>query len=76
MNELDNAWIKNGEDIIKASVEEWYTPSEAELSKWRAGAIGAWLDAKGTFDPEVARRVLVEQGMDSFVAQLEKAGAL
>ena len=34
------------------------------------------LDAKGTFDPDVARRVLLEQGMDGFVAQLEKAGAL
>ena len=37
---------------------------------------GAWLDAKGTFEPEVAKRVLLEQGMDGFVAQLEKAGAL
>jgi TRAP-type C4-dicarboxylate transport system substrate-binding protein len=76
VNQLDNAWIKNGEDIIKASATEWYVPSEAELSKWREGAIGAWLDAKGTFEPDVARRVLQEQGMDGFVAQLEKAGAL
>jgi TRAP-type C4-dicarboxylate transport system substrate-binding protein len=76
VNQLDNAWIKNGEDIIKASAKEWYVPSEVELSKWREGAIGAWLDAKGTFEPDVARRVLLEQGMESFVAQLEKAGAL
>ena len=76
VNELDNAWIKNGEDIIKASAKEWYVPSEAELSEWREGAIGAWLDAKGTFEPDVARRVLQEQGMDGFVAQLEEAGAL
>ena len=76
VNELDNAWIKNGEDIIKASANEWYVPTEAELTQWRAGAIGAWLDAKGTFEPDVARRVLLEQGMDSFVAQLEEAGAL
>ncbi len=51
-------------------------PTEDELSQWRAGAIGAWLDAKGSFEPDVARRVLLEQGMDGFVAQLEKAGAL
>jgi TRAP-type C4-dicarboxylate transport system substrate-binding protein len=76
VNQLDNAWIKNGEDIIKASAKEWYVPTEAELSKWREGAIGAWLDAKGTFEPDVARRVLLEQGMDGFVTQLEKAGAL
>ena len=73
---MDNAWITNGEDAIKASANEWYIPTEAELSKWREGAIGAWLDAKGTFEPDVAKRVLLEQGMDSFVAQLEKAGAL
>jgi TRAP-type C4-dicarboxylate transport system substrate-binding protein len=76
VNQLDNAWIKNGEDAIKASVKEWYVPSDAEMTKWRSGAIGAWLDAKGTFEPEVAKRVLLEQGMDGFVAQLEKAGAL
>ena len=76
VNELDNAWIKNGEDIIKASAKEWYVPTEDELSQWRAGAIGAWLDAKGSFEPDVARRVLLEQGMDGFVAQLEEAGAL
>ncbi len=76
VNELDAAWIKNGEDAIKASAKEWYVPTEAEMTKWRAGAIGAWLDAKGTFEPEVAKRVLLEQGMDGFVAQLEKAGAL
>ena len=76
VNELDNAWIKNGEDAIKASANEWYVPTEAELTQWRAGAIGAWLDAKGTFEPDVARRVLLEQGMDSFVEQLEAAGAL
>ena len=76
VNELDNAWIKNGEDSIKASANEWYVPTEDELTQWRAGAIGAWLDAKGTFEPDVARRVLLEQGMDSFVAQLEEAGAL
>ena len=76
VNELDNAWVSNGETAIKASVSEWYTPTEAELSEWRKGAIGAWLDAKGTFEPDVARRVLSEQGMDDFIAQLEKAGAL
>lgn len=76
VNELDNLWVTNGENTIKASANEWYTPTEAELALWREGAIEAWLDAKGTFDPEVARRVLLEQGLDDFVAKLEKAGAL
>lgn len=76
VNELDSAWVSDGETAIKASIEEWYRPTEAELSEWRKGAIGAWLDAKGTFEPDVARRVLKEQGMDDFIAQLEQAGAL
>ena len=76
VNELDNLWVSSGEKAIKASINEWYTPTEAELSEWRKGAIGAWIDAKGTFEPAVARRVLLEQGLDDFVAQLEKAGAL
>jgi TRAP-type C4-dicarboxylate transport system substrate-binding protein len=76
VNELDNVWVTEGENTIKASAKEWYTPTEAELALWREGAIDAWLDAKGTYDPEVARRVLMEQGLDDFAAKLEKAGAL
>ena len=76
VNELDNVWVTEGENTIKASANEWYTPTEAELALWREGAIDAWLDAKGTYDPEVARRVLMEQGLDDFAAKLEKAGAL
>ena len=46
------------------------------MKLWRAGAIDAWLNAKGTFDPETAERVLQEQGMTDFIAQLKDAGAL
>ena len=42
VNQLDNAWIKHGEDAIQASAKEWHVPSEAEMSKWSEGAIGAW----------------------------------
>lgn len=76
VNDLDNVWVTDGENTIKASANEWYTPTEAELALWREGAIDAWLDAKGTYEPEVARRVLMEQGLDDFAARLEKAGAL
>lgn len=76
VNDLDNVWVTDGENTIKASANEWYTPTEAELALWREGAIDAWLDAKGTYEPEVARRVLMEQGLDEFAARLEKAGAL
>jgi TRAP-type C4-dicarboxylate transport system substrate-binding protein len=76
VQELDRAWVEAGEKEIKASIKEWYVPNDAEMAKWRAGAIDAWLNAKGSFDPATARRVLEEQGMTGFIAQLEEAGAL
>ncbi|MFT5508964.1 MAG: TRAP-type C4-dicarboxylate transport system substrate-binding protein [Hyphomicrobiaceae bacterium] len=76
VSELDRKWVADGEKIIKASIKEWYKPTEAELALWRKGAIAAWIDAKGKFEPAVAERILKEQGMDSFIAQLKAAGAL
>lgn len=76
VQELDREWVRQGEDAIKAEITEWYVPTEAELALWRAGAIDAWINAKGTFDPETAVRVLEEQGMTDFIAQLREAGAL
>ncbi|MBI1384226.1 MAG: C4-dicarboxylate ABC transporter substrate-binding protein [Rhizobiales bacterium] len=76
VSELDRQWVADGEAAIKASITEWYVPTEEELAQWREGAIAAWLDAKGTFEPEIAERVLREQGMDSFIEALKKAGAL
>lgn len=76
VQELDRAWVEAGETEIKASITEWYVPTDAEMMLWRAGAIDAWLNAKGSFDPATARRVLEEQGMTDFIAQLEEAGAL
>ena len=76
VQELDRAWVEAGEAEIKKTAKEWYVPTEEEMTQWRAGAIDAWLNAKGSFDPATARRVLEEQGMQSFIAQLEEAGAL
>lgn len=76
VQELDRAWVEAGEAEIKKTAKDWYVPTEEEMSLWRAGAIDAWLNAKGTFDPATARRVLEEQGMQSFIDQLEAAGAL
>lgn len=75
VQELDRQWVAHGETIIKAAVTEWYVPTEEEIALWRAGAIDAWVNAKGTFDPETAIRVLDEQGMTDFIAQLKEAGA-
>ena len=74
--ELDQAWVKEATDIVKANVTEWYQPTDAEMALWREGAVGAWRDAKGTYDPELAERALAEQGLDGFITTLKQAGAL
>ena len=76
VSELDRKWVDDGETAIKAAIEEWYVPTDAELAEWRQGAISAWIDAKGTFEPDIAERILKDQGMDDFIAQLKEAGAL
>lgn len=73
---LDKKWVQDGIDAIKKDITEWYEPSEAEMALWREGAIGAWKNAKGTFDPALAERALAEQGLDEFIATLKEAGAL
>lgn len=76
VRELDKKWVKDGVEAIKKDVKDWYVPSDAEMALWREGAVGAWLNAKGTFDPKLAERALSEQGLDNFIATLKKAGAL
>ena len=76
VQKLDRAWVKSGEDAIKAEIKEWYVPTDEEMKLWRAGAVDAWLNAKGTFDPATAERVLREQGLTDFIATLKEAGAL
>lgn len=73
---LDQKWVEDGITEIKKSITEWYEPNDAEMALWREGAIGAWKNAKGTFDPKLAERALTEQGLDGFLATLKKAGAL
>jgi TRAP-type C4-dicarboxylate transport system substrate-binding protein len=76
VQKLDREWVKAGEATIKASIKEWYVPTDEEMKLWRAGAIDAWLNAKGSFDPATAERVLEEQGLTDFIASLKAAGAL
>ena len=71
-----NAELLSVRQEMQATIDEWHVPSEAELGQWRKGAIAAWIDAKGTFEPEIAERILKDQGMDDFIAALKNAGAL
>lgn len=76
VRELDQKWVQDGINAIKKDIKEWYEPTESEMALWRAGAVGAWKNAKGTFNPKLAERALAEQGLDDFIAVLKKAGAL
>ncbi|MEH6456180.1 MAG: TRAP transporter substrate-binding protein [Cocleimonas sp.] len=76
VQKLDREWVKDGETAIKESIKEWYVPNEEEMKLWRAGAVDAWLNAKGAYDPATAERVLEEQGLTDFIATLKAAGAL
>ena len=73
---LDQEWVKVATKSLKGEIKEWYKPNDAEMALWREGAVGAWKDAKGTYDAKLAERALVEQGLTGFVATLKKAGAL
>ena len=73
---LDQEWVAAGIEAIRKEIKEWYEPTEEEMALWRAGAVGAWKDAKGTYDPKLAERALAEQNLDDFIATLKKAGAL
>lgn len=76
VRELDQKWVEDGTREIKKDIKEWYVPDDAEMALWREGAIGAWKNAEGTFDPKLAERALVEQGLDGFLATLKQSGAL
>ena len=76
VRELDQKWVQDGIEAIKQQITEWYIPSDAEMALWREGAVGAWKNAKGTYDPKLAERALSEQGLDDFIATLKKADVL
>lgn len=71
----DAAWIEEGRKTLEKKAKV-YTPTEAEMSAWRKGAVQAWVDAKGTYDPKLARTALSDQGLHDFIKVLESAGAL
>ena len=76
VRELDQKWVDDGIAAIKQEITEWYVPNDAEMALWREGAVGAWKNAKGTYDPALAERALAEQGLDEFIATLKAADAL
>ena len=73
---LDQAWIRDLTAELIKKVADFYEPNDAEMELWRAGAIGTWKESKGTYDPKLAERALMEQGLNTFIEALKAAGAL
>lgn len=71
----DAGWVDSQRDIL-AEKAQVYQPTPDEMKLWIDASIGAWKAARGTFDPELARRILEEQGRTDFIKRLEAAGAL
>ncbi len=58
---------------------DYYQPTAEEMAQWRNAAAKAWLVARKLklYDPAMARRILdAQSGMDGFISQLDKTGAL
>ena len=74
--DYDQQWHDEAVAGLTAAGVKFYDPTPAEMELWFKGAVRAWVKSKGTYDPELATRVLKEQGMDGLLAELEAAGAL
>jgi TRAP-type C4-dicarboxylate transport system substrate-binding protein len=72
---VDSEWSARQTKVLEGNYRI-YKPTAAELDQWHNGAVAAWVAAKGTFDPALARRALKEQGQDAFLKKLEAAKAL
>ena len=74
-HEHDLKWFDDAYAFLKENANI-YHPTEEEMKLWRAAAVEAWVGAKGTFDPALARRALEDQGLTDFIEVLDDKGAL
>ncbi len=72
---FDEAWQKSSVKALGTKIKI-YEPTAKEMDLWHRGARNAWVAAKGTYDPKLARRILEEQGQANLIKELENAGAL
>ena len=73
----DDAWLAESRKILESKgVVTFHVPNEEEVKLWRKGAVGAWIQSKGQYDPALVARILNAQGKMDFVKELEAAGAL
>ena len=64
---------------LKEKGTAFYKPTAKEANLWRDGSVAVWQEQAKVgdgIDKALARRILGEQGMDSFIKVLEKGGVL
>lgn len=75
----DLIWIEEAVASLKEKGTTFYQPNDQELIMWRDASVAVWQEqakvGKG-IDKALARKVLGEQGMDSFIKVLEQGGVL
>lgn len=75
----DLQWIEEAEKSLMAQGAKFYTPTGSEMEMWRNSSVAVWQEQAKVgegIDKNLARRILGEQSMDSFIKELEKAGVL
>lgn len=72
---IDREWEEERLKELEGNVE-YYSPTDEEMTLWYAGVPPVWKSVSDSFDPELARRVLEDQGMTDLIGGLEEAGVL
>ena len=75
----DLQWIEAAVASLKEKGTTFYKPTAKEANLWRDGSVAVWQEQAKVGDginKALARRILGEQGMDSFIKVLEKGGVL
>lgn len=76
--DIDDRYSERLGSKVQGKVE-YYSPTPEEMAQWRRASVDAWVLGKrlGLYDAALARRVLESQdGMDEFIAELDRVGAL
>lgn len=70
---IDREWEAKRLKELEGKVQ-YYEPTEEEMKLWYAAVPPVWNSLKDSFDPQLARRVLEDQGMTDLIKGLEDAG--
>lgn len=72
---IDREWQADRLKELEGEVQ-YYEPTEEQMLEWYKSVPQVWLTVKGTYDPDLAKKALEDQGMSELLSGLESAGAL